>query len=94
MKAKLTLSIEKSVVEEARALLKEEGQNLSRTFENHLKKLIAQKKRPKPYPLAQDDLLPEVRELAGIFYTPSPDEGDYKTILQEELLKERERKCQ
>lgn len=93
MKTKLTLSIEKSVIEEARALLKEEGQNLSRTFENYLKTLISQKKKEKKYPVEEDDLLPEVRELAGIFYTPGQDERDYKIILQEELIKERERKC-
>lgn len=93
MKTKLTLSIEKQVIEEARALLKEEGQNLSKTFEDYLKTLIARKRREKKYPEGEDELLPEVRELAGMFYTPGQDERDYKQILEEELIKERERKC-
>lgn len=92
MKTKLTLSIEKGVIEEARALLKEEGQNLSKTFEEYLKALISRKKKEKNYSKGEDDLLPEVREIAGIFYTPGQDERDYKVILQEELIKERERK--
>ena len=87
MKTKLTLSIEKSVIEEARALLKDEGQNLSRTFENYLKSLISKKKKEKNYPVDEDELLPEVRDLMGIFYTPGQDERPYKLILQEELLK-------
>lgn len=94
MKTKLTLSIEKEVIEEARAILKEEGQNLSKTFEKYLKVLISQKKKEKKYSPGEEDLLPEVEELAGIFYTPGQDERDIKEILQEELIKERERKSQ
>lgn len=91
MKTKLTLSVEKSVIEEARALLKDEGQNLSRTFENYLKTLISQKKQEKKYPTKEGELLPEVRELMGIFKTPNQDERPYKEILQEELIKRYER---
>lgn len=87
MKTQLSLFIEKSVVEEARALLKKEGQNLSRTFEDYLKHLISKKKKKAVYPDSQDELLPEVSELIGIFKTKNPDNRPYKERLEEELQK-------
>ena len=87
MKTKLTLSIEKSVIEEARSLLKEEGQNLSRTFEDYLKQLISKRKKSAAYPDAEDEILPEVKELIGIFKTETSDNRSYKERLQEELQK-------
>ena len=94
MKTKLTLSIEKEVIEEARALLLEEGKNLSRTFEDYLVALISKRKKQLAYPNQETDILPEVAEVAGIFYTENQDERDYKVILEEELKKDREKKAE
>lgn len=44
MKTKLTLSIEKSVIEEAKVLAKENGSSISAMFEEFLEKLIKERK--------------------------------------------------
>ncbi len=87
MKTKLTLSIEKSVIEEAKELLRTEGDNLSRIVENYLRKIIDQKKSNKNYPIKEDELLPQVHEIMGIFKTANPDNRTYKERLAEELQK-------
>ncbi len=44
MKTKLTLSVEKDVIEEAKLLAKENGSNLSAMVEKYLKELIEEKR--------------------------------------------------
>jgi len=48
---------------------------------------LLKKKKEKHYDLKEDELIPEVREVLGIFKTPNQDERPYKEILQEKLLK-------
>jgi hypothetical protein len=89
MKTKLTLSIDEQVIAEARQLLEEEGKNLSKTFENYLRKRIRRVKQEQPFTKKNGaDILPSVAEVAGIFFRPNQDERDYKEILKEELQKE------
>lgn len=80
MNTKLTLTIEKEVIEIAKKYAKEKGQSLSALVENYFK-LITHERRV----LKSEELSPKVQRLRGIIKTES--EFDYKEILTEELMK-------
>jgi len=80
MNTKLTLTIEKEVIQIAKKYAKEKGQSLSDLVENYFK-LITNERRP----LKSDDLSPRVKRLRGIIKADK--ELDYQQILTEELLK-------
>ncbi len=62
MEAKLTLKLDKDVIEEARKLSKNMNTSLSRMVEKYFKSLVAQTKEKKsPY-------TPLVKELSGIIH--------------------------
>ena len=80
MNTKLTLTIEKEVIQIAKEYAKEKGQSLSELVENYFK-LITNERRP----IKPNELSPRIKRLRGIIKT---DEAlDYKEILTEELLK-------
>lgn len=80
MNTKLTLTIEKEVIEIAKKYAKEKGQSLSEIVENYFKFVTADRMKIK-----ENRLSPKVRKLRGILKT---DENfDYKRILTEELSK-------
>lgn len=80
MNTKLTLTIEKEVIQIAKEYAKEKGQSLSDLVENYFK-LITNERRP----IESKELSPRIRRLRGIIKTDK--ELDYKQILTEELLK-------
>ena len=80
MNTKLTLTIEKEVIEIAKEYAKEKGQSLSEIVENYFKFVAV--KRIK---VNEKELSPKVRKLRGIIKTN--DDLDYKQILTEELSK-------
>lgn len=80
MNTKLTLTIEKEVIQVAKEYAKEKGQSLSDLVENYFK-LITNDRRP----LKSKDLSPRIKRLRGIIKTNK--KLDYKEILTEELLK-------
>lgn len=80
MNTKLTLTIEKEVIELAKKYAREKGQSLSEMVENYFK-LIAEKRLK----IKEKQLSPNVRKLRGIIKTD--DKLDYKKILTEELSK-------
>ena len=80
MNTKLTLTIEKEVIEIAKEYAKEKGQSLSDIVENYFK-LITNDRRE----MKADLLSPRVKRLRGIIKTDAP--INYKEILAEELLK-------
>ncbi|WP_461534130.1 DUF6364 family protein [Sinomicrobium sp.] len=80
MNTKLTLTIEKEVIEVAKEYAKEKGQSLSEMVENYFKFVTL--KRIK---LKEKQLSPKVRKLRGIIKTEN--DLDYKQILTEELSK-------
>src|SRR5690606_10330687 len=80
MNTKLTLIIEKEIIESAKAYAKEKGQSLSEMIENYLKLVTANRKKTKEVHLS-----PKVRKLRGIIKTDYP--LDYRQILTEELSK-------
>ena len=80
MNTKLTLTIEKEVIDIAKEYAKEKGQSLSEMVENYFKFVAVN--RPK---MKEKQLSSKVRKLRGIIKT---DESfDYKKILTEELSK-------
>lgn len=80
MNTKLTLTIEKEVIEIAKEYAKEKGQSLSEMVENYFKLITVNRKKVK-----QKQLSPKVKKLRGIIKTG--DNFDYKQILTEELSK-------
>ncbi len=80
MNTKLTLTIEKEVIQVAKAYAKDKGQSLSDLVENYFK-LITNERRP----LKSDELSPRIKRLRGII--KNDENLDYQQILTEELLK-------
>jgi hypothetical protein len=80
MNTKLTLTIEKEVIEMAKEYAKEKGQSLSELVENYFKLVTVKRTR-----LMEKQLSPKVRKLRGIIKTEN--NFDYKQILTEELSK-------
>lgn len=80
MNTKLTLTIEKEVIEIAKEYAKEKGLSLSEMVENYFKFVTVKRNKIK-----EKQLSTKVRKLRGIIKT---DENlDYKKILTEELSK-------
>ncbi|UZO81304.1 DUF6364 family protein [Aquimarina sp. ERC-38] len=80
MNTKLTLTIEKEVIEVAKKYAKAKGQSLSEMVENYFKFVAVDRIKVK-----ENRLSPKVRKLRGIIKT---DENfDYKKVLTEELSK-------
>jgi len=80
MHTKLTLTLEKEVIEIAKKFAKEKGHSLSELVENYLKLLTKDSKKEKGIVLS-----PKVKSLKGILRVNG--DFDYKKILAEEILK-------
>ena len=80
MNTKLTLTIEKEVIEIAKQYAKEKGQSLSEMVENYFKFVTVNRAKIK-----ENQLSTKVRKLRGIIKTD--DNFNYKQILTEELSK-------
>jgi hypothetical protein len=80
MNTKLTLTLEKEVIEIAKKYAKDKGQSLSEIVENYFKFVTV--KRIK---VSEKQLSPRVRKLRGIIKTD--DNFDYKQVLNQELTK-------
>lgn len=75
MSTKLTLTIQKEVIEDAKAFAKEQGKSLSQIIENYLKSLSVETK--------QRELSPNVKKLVGVLKLPK--DFDYKKELSDAL---------
>lgn len=80
MNTKLTLTIEKEVIEMAKKYAKEKGQSLSEMVENYFKLVTVNRIK-----IEEKQLSPKVRKLRGIIKTD--EKIDYKETLTEELSK-------
>lgn len=80
MNTKLTLTLEKEVIDGAKKYAKEKGQSLSEMVENYFKFVTVSRQKVK-----EKQLSPRIRKLRGIIKTT--DNFDYKQILTEELSK-------
>ena len=82
MSTKLTLTVDKRVIEEAKKYAKKQGRSLSNLIEDYLKLLI------EPQSPANDEFeyTPIVRSLKGSVKVGEED-FDYTEVLEEELMK-------
>jgi hypothetical protein len=80
MNAKLTLTLEKEVIEIAKEYAKEKGQSLSEMVENYFRFVAVNKKSAN-----QKQLSANVNKLRGIIKTDN--DFNYKDVLTQELLK-------
>ncbi len=80
MNTKLTLTIEKKVIETAKEYAKEKGQSLSEMVENYFKLVTVKRRQIKP-----EQLSPRIQRLRGIIKTDK--KLNDKQILTEELSK-------
>lgn len=83
MNTKLTLTIEKEIIEEAKEYAKEKGQSLSDLVENYFKLITKDKRKVK-----SKQLSPRVKRLRGILKVDK--DFDYKKTLEDELSKKYE----
>lgn len=80
MSTKLTLTLEKEVIEVAKQYAKDRGQSLSELVENYFKLLTRNVDLEEKI-----DLSPKVKSLKGILKVS--EDFDYKEILEEEIRK-------
>jgi metal-responsive CopG/Arc/MetJ family transcriptional regulator len=78
MQAKLTISIDKNIVEQAKAFAKKKGRSLSEIIENYLKAVVEKEKQTL-------EISPEIKKLQGSVKLPA--DFDYKKDLQQGLSK-------
>jgi len=78
MDTKLTLTIEKSVIDKAKDYARKKGRSLSDLIENYLKVIISSKEKENT-----EEITPLVRSMMGSFKVPK--DFDYKKALVEEL---------
>lgn len=83
MKKKLTLTIEKDVIDVAKKYAKEKGLSLSEMVESYFRFVTVGRQKMK-----DKQLSPKVRKLRGIIKTE--EDFDYKQVLTEELSKKYE----
>lgn len=76
MNTKLTLTIEQSIIENAKKYARKKERSLSDLIENYLKALVTEE-------ISQDELMPTVRALKGSFKMPK--NFDYKKELTDRL---------
>ncbi|NNE14390.1 MAG: hypothetical protein HKN51_05405 [Saprospiraceae bacterium] len=81
MKTKLSLTIEKEIIEIAKKYAKEKGQSLSDMIENYFKLITHERRKLKP-----NQLSPRVKRLRGIIKTDQKLVN--KKTLTEELINE------
>lgn len=81
MTTKLTLTLDKNVIERAKRYAKKHGRSLSSIVENHFKALSEEKEES----YKDDKITPLVRSMRGAFELP--DNFDYEKELTEALSK-------
>lgn len=81
MKTKLTLRLDKDVIEKAKEYSQKKGESLSRLVENFFKTLVEQKETEKSH-----QLTPTVKKLRGLLRGKKVSEADYKKFLKEKYL--------
>lgn len=79
MKTKLTLRIEKDLIEEIKKVSKTKGESISKIVEKYFKLALKNKKE-------QEELTPTVKKLKGILKNKKISEKDYKKYLEEKYL--------
>ena len=78
MATKLTLTVDKDIIESAKAYARKNGRSLSSLIENYLRALTKKED-------SIEDLSPKVKKLLGSVKVP--EDFDYKKELEAELIK-------
>lgn len=81
MSTKLTLTIDKSVIEQAKKYAKAQGRSLSNLIEDYLKTVSGKPKEENDL-----ELSPLIKSLLGSVKVPE-NEADYKELIANEMLK-------
>ena len=81
MATKLTITVNKTIIEEAKSYAKSQGRSLSNLIEEYLKSVVNTKEQEKYF-----EISPIVKSLWGSV-KPISNSMDYKDILSEEILK-------
>ena len=81
MATKLTITVNKTIIEGAKSYAKSQGRSLSNLIEEYLKSVVDKKKQEKDF-----EISPIVKSLWGSV-KPISSSMDYKDILSEEILK-------
>ena len=81
MATKLTITVNKTIIEEAKSYAKSQGRSLSNLIEEYLKSVVHQKSQEDNF-----EISPIVKSLWGSV-KPISNSMDYKDILSEEILK-------
>jgi len=81
MNTKLTLTVDKSIIKEAKKYAKTNGRSLSNIIEEYLKSLIQKKEDESEF-----EISPLVQSLWGSV-KPLPKSTNYKEMLEDELAK-------
>lgn len=82
MNTKLTLTIEKEIIQKAKVYAKDKNRSLSDIIENYLK-LLTKEEKTKPDSYREEKLNPVVKSLKGSFKMPK--DMDYKKELRNRL---------
>ncbi|ACO04783.1 MAG TPA: antitoxin [Persephonella sp.] len=77
MKTKLTLRMEKDVIEKIKEVSKEKGISVSKLIENFFKTLTKEE---------EENLTPTVKKLKGILKNKEIDEDEYRKYLEDKYL--------
>ncbi len=76
MKTKLTLRLEKGVIERAKEYSSKRGESVSQMVEKFFRALSAE----------EEEITPTVRKLKGLLKNLGAEESDYKKFLEEKYL--------
>lgn len=87
MNTKLTLTIEKAVIEQAKKYAKEQGRSLSDLVENYFKALANHYKIENTKNEVADEEISFVRKLKGSLKAPTDYDYNYKRDIREERVK-------
>lgn len=79
MKTKLTLRIEKDLIENVKEFSQKKGKSISKIVENYFKLILKDKEK-------NEELTPTVKKLKGILKDKRISEEDYKKHLEEKYL--------
>jgi len=81
MATKLTITVNKTIIEEAKSYAKSQGRSLSNLIEEYLKSVVNKKKHEDDF-----EISPIVKSLWGSV-KPISDSVNYKDVLRDEIVK-------
>ncbi len=87
MNTKLTLTMDKTVIEQAKEFAKDQGQSLSSLVENYFKLVSRSYKQEVEFGKVTEEKPSFIRELSGSLKAPENYDYDYKRDIEEQRMK-------